>query len=117
LEKRLKKINGMAQILRTQHADVPIDYVLGLGGYNHLRIAEDVSIPPPLPPPSSLGLSSQALLYSLLPVAEIQVWLCPPQLSDFDGRVRCNSEEQCGLVPAKAPVRDPGSAISLKISL
>ena len=46
LEIRLKKINGMAQIMRTQHAEVPIDYVLGVGGYNHLRISEDVITSP-----------------------------------------------------------------------
>ncbi|CAL5224344.1 g7017 [Coccomyxa viridis] len=41
-ELRLKSINGLAQIVRAQRADVKADYVLGIGGFDLDRIADEV---------------------------------------------------------------------------
>ncbi len=40
LEQRIRKINAVAKVHRTRNADVPIDRVLGLGGFNLDRAVE-----------------------------------------------------------------------------
>jgi G3E family GTPase len=40
LEQRLKKINAVAKVYRTKNADVPVDRVLNLGGFNLDRAVE-----------------------------------------------------------------------------
>ena len=40
LEQRLKRINAVAKVYRTRNADVPIDRVLGLGGFTLERAVE-----------------------------------------------------------------------------
>jgi G3E family GTPase len=40
LEQRLKRVNAVAKVYRTRNADVPIDRVLGLGGFNLDRAVE-----------------------------------------------------------------------------
>ena len=45
-ELRLKSINGLAQIVRAQRADVKADYVLGIGGFDLDRIADEVRAAP-----------------------------------------------------------------------
>jgi G3E family GTPase len=42
LEDRLRTINGMAQLQRAQRADVSVDYVLGVGGFDLERVEEEV---------------------------------------------------------------------------
>ena len=44
-ETRLKSINGLAQIVRAQRADVKADYVLGIGGFDLNRVADEVRAP------------------------------------------------------------------------
>ncbi|KAH9321283.1 hypothetical protein KI387_015922, partial [Taxus chinensis] len=44
LTKRIRQINAMAQIKRTQYGKVDIDYVLGVGGFDLDRIESDVQI-------------------------------------------------------------------------
>lgn len=39
---RLKAINGLAQVVKAQRADVKADYVLGIGGFDLDRIADEV---------------------------------------------------------------------------
>lgn len=43
LERRIRSINGMAQIQRSQRADVSLDYVLGIGGFDLERVDNEVS--------------------------------------------------------------------------
>ena len=43
LERRIRSINGMAQIQRSQRADVSLDYVLGIGGFDLERVDTEVS--------------------------------------------------------------------------
>lgn len=42
LENRISNINSMAKVRRGQHATVPVDYVLGVGGFDLGRIGEQV---------------------------------------------------------------------------
>ena len=42
LERRVGTINSIAKIERAQNADVPVDYVLGVGGFDLDRIADEV---------------------------------------------------------------------------
>ncbi|DBB01448.1 hypothetical protein WJX77_010801 [Trebouxia sp. C0004] len=42
LEKRIKSINGMAQIKHAERADVPVEYVLGIGGFDLDRVDTEV---------------------------------------------------------------------------
>ncbi|KAI7840554.1 hypothetical protein COHA_005709 [Chlorella ohadii] len=42
LEDRIAAINSMAQIKRAQKAEVPIDYVLGVGGFDLEKVEDDV---------------------------------------------------------------------------
>ncbi|KAK9807885.1 hypothetical protein WJX72_012232 [[Myrmecia] bisecta] len=44
LEERIRGINRLAQVQRTQRAQVAVDYVLGVGGFDMDRIAEDASL-------------------------------------------------------------------------
>jgi len=41
-ELRLRSINSLAQVLKAQRADVKADYVLGIGGFDLDRIADEV---------------------------------------------------------------------------
>ena len=41
-ELRLKSINSLAQVVRAQRADVKADYVLGIGGFDLEKVAEEV---------------------------------------------------------------------------
>jgi G3E family GTPase len=42
LERRIRAINAMASITRAQRGDVPVDYILGVGGYDLERVQETV---------------------------------------------------------------------------
>lgn len=42
LERRIRSINSMAQIQHTQKADVSVDYVLGVGGFDLDRMESEV---------------------------------------------------------------------------
>ncbi|PRW21134.1 putative GTP-binding -like isoform A [Chlorella sorokiniana] len=42
LEERIAAINSMAQIRRAQKSEVPIDYVLGVGGFDLEKVEDDV---------------------------------------------------------------------------
>ncbi|GLJ12430.1 hypothetical protein SUGI_0190800 [Cryptomeria japonica] len=44
LTQKIRKINAMAQIKRTQYGNVDIDYVLGIGGFDLDRIESEVQI-------------------------------------------------------------------------
>ncbi len=44
LEARLRTINSLASIQRTQRSVVPVDYVLGVGGFDLGRIEEQVGL-------------------------------------------------------------------------
>lgn len=51
VERRLSSINNLAQVVRAQRADVKADYVLGIGGFDLDRVADEVCHcrqPPPL---------------------------------------------------------------------
>ena len=50
-EQRLRSINSLAQVVRAQRADVKADYVLGIGGFDLDRLADEVDTCP-----SCLGL-------------------------------------------------------------
>ena len=50
-EQRLRSINSLAQVVRAQRADVKADYVLGIGGFDLDRLADEVD-----PCPSCLAL-------------------------------------------------------------
>jgi len=41
-ELRLRSINSLAQVVKAQRADVKADYVLGIGGFDLDRIADEV---------------------------------------------------------------------------
>ena len=41
-EMRLKSINALAQVVKAQRADVKADYVLGIGGFDLDRVADEV---------------------------------------------------------------------------
>ena len=41
-EMRLKNINALAQVVKAQRADVKADYVLGIGGFDLDRVADEV---------------------------------------------------------------------------
>ena len=43
-ELRLKGINSLAQVVQAHRADVKADYVLGIGGFDLDRIADEVRI-------------------------------------------------------------------------
>ena len=43
-EMRLKSINSLAQVVKAQRADVKADYVLGIGGFNLDRVADEVRV-------------------------------------------------------------------------
>ena len=43
-EMRLKSINALAQVVRAQRADVKADYVLGIGGFDLDRVADEVRL-------------------------------------------------------------------------
>jgi G3E family GTPase len=43
LEQRIKGINALAEIRRTQRAEVPLDYVLGVGGFDLEKIEDDIA--------------------------------------------------------------------------
>ena len=47
LAQRIKTINGMATLQKAQNADVSVDYILGVGGFDFDRISDEVL--PPLP--------------------------------------------------------------------
>ncbi|DBA74480.1 TPA: hypothetical protein ACH3X2_000945 [Trebouxia sp. C0005] len=42
LERRIKSINGMAQMQHVERADVPVEYVLGIGGFDLERVDTEV---------------------------------------------------------------------------
>ena len=42
LEQRVRSINGMAQMKTASQAKVPLEYVLGVGGFDISRIADEV---------------------------------------------------------------------------
>ncbi|KAL4855563.1 COBW domain-containing protein 2 [Chlorella vulgaris] len=42
LEERIRSINSMAEVRRAQRAQVPLDYVLGVGGFELERVEEQV---------------------------------------------------------------------------
>ena len=42
LEKRLRSINSLATTYRTTKSAVPVDYVLGIGGFDLDRVSEEV---------------------------------------------------------------------------
>lgn len=42
LRERLRDINGMATVLPTTRAQVPVDYVLGVGGFDLTRVDDEV---------------------------------------------------------------------------
>lgn len=42
LERRIQSINGMAQIQHAERADVPVEYVLGIGGFDLERVDTEV---------------------------------------------------------------------------
>jgi G3E family GTPase len=42
VEQRLRNINGLAQVVRAHKADVKADYVLGIGGFDLARVADEV---------------------------------------------------------------------------
>lgn len=42
LEDRIRSINSMAEIRRAQRADVAVDYVLGVGGFDLEKVEEQV---------------------------------------------------------------------------
>ena len=42
VEKRIKAINSLAQITRVQNADVPVDYVLDIGGFEPMLVGQEV---------------------------------------------------------------------------
>lgn len=44
LHDRLKAINGMATILEASRANVPVEYVLGIGGFDLDRIDAEVCL-------------------------------------------------------------------------
>ena len=41
-ELRLKSINALAQVVRAQRADVKAEYMLGIGGFDLDRVADEV---------------------------------------------------------------------------
>lgn len=41
-QQRLRSINSLAQVVRAQRADVKADYVLGIGGFDLDRLADEV---------------------------------------------------------------------------
>jgi G3E family GTPase len=43
LEQRIKGINALAEIRRTQRAEVPLEYVLGVGGFDLEKIEDDIA--------------------------------------------------------------------------
>ncbi|KAL4517894.1 hypothetical protein Ndes2526B_g02290 [Nannochloris sp. 'desiccata'] len=43
LEQRIKGINALAEIRRTQRAEVPLDYVLGVGGFDLEKIEDEIA--------------------------------------------------------------------------
>jgi len=43
LQQRIKGINALAEIKRTQRADVPLEYVLGVGGFDLEKIEDDIA--------------------------------------------------------------------------
>ena len=44
LEQRIRSINGMAQIKQAQRAEVALEYVLGVGGFDLERVDAEVNI-------------------------------------------------------------------------
>jgi len=42
LESRVRGVNGMARVQQAQHAKVPVDYVLGVGGFDLDRVEEQI---------------------------------------------------------------------------
>ena len=42
VERRLSSINNLAQVVRAQRADVKAEYVLGIGGFDLDRVADEV---------------------------------------------------------------------------
>lgn len=44
LQDRIKSINSMAQVQQAQRANVPIEYVLGVGGFDLEKVEEEVEI-------------------------------------------------------------------------
>ena len=44
LERRIRSINSMAQIQHTQKADVPVEYVLGIEGFDSTRVDAEVRL-------------------------------------------------------------------------
>ncbi len=53
VERRLSSINNLAQVVRAQRADVKADYVLGIGGFDLDRVADEVCHCRQPPPPAS----------------------------------------------------------------
>ena len=50
LERRIRSINGMAQIRQVQRAEVDVEYVLGIGGFELETIEKEASFTfPPSP--------------------------------------------------------------------
>ena len=45
LESRIRSINSLAHLQRAQKANVPVDYVLGVGGFDLEKVEEEVSEP------------------------------------------------------------------------
>ena len=48
LEKRIRSINGMAQIQQVERAQIGVEYVLGIGGFELETVDKEVSSPPSL---------------------------------------------------------------------
>lgn len=40
----MQTVNSMARLCRAKHATVPVDYVLGIGGYDVERVEEQVGL-------------------------------------------------------------------------
>ena len=51
LEKRIRSINGMAQIQQVEKAQIGVEYVLGIGGFELETVDKEVARPPSPPPP------------------------------------------------------------------
>lgn len=65
LEDRLRSINSLAQVVRAQRADVQADYVLGIGGFDLNRVADEVILAEACMA-AERGGKSETPVYSLL---------------------------------------------------
>lgn len=86
LERRLRSINSLATIARTQRSKVDVEYVLGVGGYDLERVENEVGV-----------LIPTALSYDVDRV-ENEVGLphpCHPKLRSRACRKRGGSHHPC----------------------